>query len=165
MLKNKANVTTGSHTYKPSQWRSQDFYRGTHNSPNRFVPPFTLLPSPPPPPTRKKKSSLIKIERRSRKILDDNKAMKSFKSLSALFQTLPILFHFISCGKSWRNFLQDRIYCYLSFEKESDNFCVMLTYSIKWARKIRKFHVVVVKRRQRNVQKCVMHVLSCCFSI
>ena len=28
----------------------------------------------------------------------------------------------------------------------------------------RKFHVVVVRRRQRNVQKSVMHVHSCCFS-
>ena len=43
-------------------------------------------------------------------------------------------------------------------EKESDNFCVVLTYSIKRAREIRKFHVVVVQRRQRNVQNSVMHV-------
>ena len=26
------------------------------------------------------------------------------------------------------------------------------------------FHVVVVQRRQRNVQKSVMHVQSCCFA-
>ena len=50
-------------------------------------------------------------------------------------------------------------------EKESDNFCVVLTYSIKRAREIRKFHVVVVQRRQRNVQNSVMHVQSCCLLI
>ena len=31
-------------------------------------------------------------------------------------------------------------------------------------REIRHFHVVVVLRRQRNVQKSVMHVQSCCFA-
>ena len=31
-------------------------------------------------------------------------------------------------------------------------------------REIRQFHVVVVQRRQRNVQKSVMHVQSCCFA-
>ena len=29
---------------------------------------------------------------------------------------------------------------------------------------IRQFHVAVVQRRQRNVQKSVMHVQSCCFA-
>ena len=31
-------------------------------------------------------------------------------------------------------------------------------------RENRKFHAVVVQRRQRNVQKSVMHVQSCCFA-
>ena len=31
-------------------------------------------------------------------------------------------------------------------------------------REIRKVHVVVVQRPQRNVQKSVMHVQSCCFA-
>ena len=38
----------------------------------------------------------------------------------------------------------------------------MFTFYIK--REIRKFHVVVMQRRQRNVQKSVMHVQSCCFT-
>ena len=38
----------------------------------------------------------------------------------------------------------------------------MLTSSIK--REIRKFHVVVVQGQERNVQKIVMHVQSCCFA-
>ena len=37
-----------------NQGRSQDFFRGTHNSPNSFPPPR------PPPPPPKKKDSLIK---------------------------------------------------------------------------------------------------------
>ena len=37
----------------------------------------------------------------------------------------------------------------------------MFTYSIK--REFRHFHVVVVHKRKRNVQKGVMHVQSCCF--
>ena len=40
---------------------------------------------------------------------------------------------------------------YLILEKES--FCAEFTYSIKRAREIRKFHVAVLQRRLRNVQK------------
>ena len=47
---------------------------------------------------------------------------------------------------------------YLSLEKEKETFCVVLTYSVKRAREIRKFHVAVVQQRLRNVQKSVMHV-------
>ena len=43
-------------------------------------------------------------------------------------------------------------------------FCVVLTYSIKRASEIRKFHVAVVQQRLRNVQKSVMHVQSCFFA-
>ena len=38
----------------------------------------------------------------------------------------------------------------------------MFTSSIK--RESRKFHVLVVQRQERNVQKMVMHVQSCCFA-
>ena len=58
-------------------------------------------------------------------------------------------------GKSWRNFLWDCIYRYLSLEQESDNVCVLLTYSIMRAREIRKFYSfidIAVQRRQRNVK-------------
>ena len=54
---------------------------------------------------------------------------------------------------------------YLSLGKESDNFCALLTYSIKRVREIRKFHVAVVQQRLRNVQKSVMPVQSCSFAI
>ena len=51
---------------------------------------------------------------------------------------------------------------YLSSEKGKENRCLEFTSSIK--RAVSKFHVVVVQRRQRNVQKSVMHVHSCCFA-
>ena len=55
-------------------------------------------------------------------------------------------------------------YLSLEKEKEKENFGVVFTYSIKQAREKRKFHVAVVQPRLRNVQKGVMHVLSCCFA-
>ena len=45
---------------------------------------------------------------------------------------------------------------YLSLDIEK-KFCVVFTYFIKQAREIRKFHVAVVQRRLRNVQKSVIH--------
>ena len=53
---------------------------------------------------------------------------------------------------------------YLSLQKAKDNLCVVFTYSIKRARKIRRFHVAVEQRRLRNLQKSVMHVQRCCFA-
>ena len=52
---------------------------------------------------------------------------------------------------------------YLSLDIEKKT-CVVFTDYIKQAREIRKFHVAVVQRRLRNVQKSVMHVQSCCFA-
>ena len=52
---------------------------------------------------------------------------------------------------------------YVSLEKDKQNFCVVLTYSIKRAREIRKFHVAVVQQRLRNVQKNVIQVQRCFF--
>ena len=50
---------------------------------------------------------------------------------------------------------------YVSLEKEKQNFCVVVTYSIKRAREIRKFHVAVVQQRLTNVEKRVMQVQRC----
>ena len=51
---------------------------------------------------------------------------------------------------------------HLSSQKEKEDCCGVFTSSIK--REIRKFHAAVVQWRQRNVQKSVMHVQSCCFA-
>ena len=48
--------------------------------------------------------------------------------------------------------------------KLKENFCVLFTNSIKWECEIKHFHVAVVQRRLRNVQKSVMHVQGCCFA-
>ena len=48
-----------------------------------------------------------------------------------------------------------------SLERERNFSCRLFTPSIK--REIRHFPVVVVQWRQRNVQKSVMHMQSCCF--
>ena len=47
-------------------------------------------------------------------------------------------------------------------ERRKESRSVVFTSSTK--REIRRFHVVVVLRRQRNVQKSVMHVQSYCFA-
>ena len=77
---------------------------------------------------------------------------RHLKSEFALFPTASILFRFILFVKSWRNFLGfESQRTYLILEKES--FCAAFTYSIKRAGEIRKFHVAVLQRRLRSVQK------------
>ena len=55
-----------------------------------------------------------------------------------------------------------RLYMYRSSEKEKESRRTVFTFSKKGG--IRKFHVVVVQWRERNVQKSVIHVQSCCFA-
>ena len=42
--------------------------------------------------------------------------------------------------------------------------CVHLLHKALLTCKIRTFHVAVVQRRLRNVQKIAMHLQSCCFA-
>ena len=49
-----------------------------------------------------------------------------------------------------------------SLDREKNIRHRLFTSSIKFA--IRHFHVIIVQGRQRNVQKSVMHVQSCCFA-
>ena len=51
---------------------------------------------------------------------------------------------------------------YQSSGKEKESCSLVFPPSTN--REIRHVHVVVVQRRQRNVQKSVMHVQSCCFA-
>ena len=48
--------------------------------------------------------------------------------------------------------------------RKTENFCVVLNYSIKRPSEIRKFHVAVVQQRLRNEQIIVMHLQSCSFA-
>ena len=51
---------------------------------------------------------------------------------------------------------------YQSSGKERESCCPLFPSSTKC--EFRHIHVVVAQRRQRNVQKSVMHVQSCCFA-
>ena len=72
---------------------------------------------------------------------------------------IPSRFFFNRC---WQNFLElNSKGLYKSSGKEKES-CLVFPSSTK--SEIRHFHIVVVQRRQRNVQKSVMHVQSCCFA-
>ena len=88
---------------------------------------------------------------------------RHLKSEFALPQTLSRLFHLVYFVKCWQMFLElNSKGLYQSSGKEKESCCLVFPSSTK--REIRQFHVVVVQRRQRNVQKSVMHVQSCCFA-
>ena len=59
----------------------------------------------------------------------------------------------------WIWFLQN---IFQSSGKEKESRCLVFTSFTK--REIKHFHAVVVQSLQRNVQKSVMHVQSCCFA-
>ena len=90
------------------------------------------------------------------KFLDDSKPKRHLTSGFALFQTSSILFNFtLFCQMLAKFSGLNPKGPYVSLEKEKQNFCVLLSYYIKRAREIRKFHVAVVQQRLRNVQKCM----------
>ena len=69
-------------------------------------------------------------------------------------------FHLSNVGDFFQK-LNSKGPCHSS-EKEIEILCLVFMSSVR--REIRQFQVVVVQRRQDNVQKSVMHVQSCCFS-
>ena len=86
----------------------------------------------------------------------------SLKKWSRAASTLSRLFRLVQFVKCWQFYLElNSKRLYRSSEKEESR-CLVYTSSTK--RSIRHFHVVVVQWRQRNVQKSVMHVQSCCFA-
>ena len=89
---------------------------------------------------------------------------RQLKSEFALLQSLPRLFHFVYFVKCWQMFLElnSKGLRYQSSGKEKESCCLVFPSSTK--RELRRFHVVVLRRRQRNVPKSVMHVQSCRFA-
>ena len=84
------------------------------------------------------------------------------KSEFGLLQTLSRLFHLVQFVKCWRIFLKLKSKgLYRSWGRKKESRCLVIMSSTKL--EIRNFLVVVGERRQRNVQKCVMHVQNCCF--
>ena len=101
------------------------------------------------------------------KFLSDNKSktlpIKEVNSHCVkLHRSYSISFNLSNLGKIFRSWIQkDRNYVRKTKRKI---FTVVFTHSIERAHEIRKFHVAVVQRRLRNVQKGVMHVQSVCFA-
>ena len=77
-----------------------------------------------------------------------------------LYRAYIHLDHFVKCGQFFVELNFKRLY--RSSGKEKGSRCLVFASSTK--REIRHFHVVVVRWRQRSVQKSVMHVQSCCFA-
>ena len=86
---------------------------------------------------------------------------RHLKSEFSLLQTLSRLFQLthssLNVGKSFWSWILKH---YQSSRKDKES---RLVFTSSKKREIRHFHVVVVQWRQRNVQKSVMHVQSCCF--
>ena len=97
------------------------------------------------------------------KFLDDNKPEIHLKIKFALFQTSLILFHLICQMLATFSGLNPKG-PYLSLEKERETFCVVFTYSVKQVHEIGKFHLPVVQRWLKNVQKSMMNLQSSCFA-
>ena len=77
------------------------------------------------------------------------------------YLTHSISFNSANNGKfSWSWILKDYNFCWSS-EEEKRNYCLVFTSSIK--HEFRHFHFVVIEGQQR-IQKCVMHMQSCCFA-
>ena len=88
---------------------------------------------------------------------------RHLKSEFPLPQTLLCLFHLVQFVRCWWIFLEfNSKGLYQSSEKEKGSRCLVFTFSTK--SEIRQFHVVVVHWQQRNVQKSVMRMQSCCFA-
>ena len=84
------------------------------------------------------------------------------KSEFALLQTLSHLFQLVRFVKCWLIFLElNSKRLYQSSRKEKEN---RLVFTSSTQREIRHFHIVVVRRRQRSLQKRVMHVQSSFFT-
>ena len=108
-------------------------------------------------PRRAQNTRDFKIQRR------DDKGERRLKSEFAFFQSLSRLFlltYFVKCRRTLLKLNSKEPNP--SSEREIKFRRCLFTFST--SRVIRHFHVVVVQKRRRIVQKSVMHVQSCCFA-
>ena len=85
------------------------------------------------------------------------------KNEVVLLLALSRLFHFVHFVNCWQFFLElnsERLY--QCSGKEIESRCLVFTSSKKG--EITQFYVVIVQWRQKNVQKSVVLVQSCCFA-
>ena len=98
------------------------------------------------------------------KFLDDNKRKTSLKKWIRTASNFIDLIQFHLIWQILAKFSRLESERTISeFRKRKRQLFVVFTYSIKWASEIMKFRVAGVQRRQRNVQKSVMHVQICSF--
>ena len=85
------------------------------------------------------------------KFLEDNKPKKSLKEWICTVSSFIDLIQFHLTYYMLGNFLGlSPKGPYLSLVKRIWNFCVVFTYSINWAREIRRFHVTVVQEMYKQ---------------
>ena len=102
----------------------------------------------------------LKIPRRRRRRPRKRRLKISEVEFFQFYTDYSNFIYFVKCKRTL--FEQNSYQPYSSSERERKFRRRLFTSSIK--REIRNFHVVVVQWRQRNVQKSVMHVQSCCFA-
>ena len=103
---------------------------------------------------------LIKELKQQRRRRLRKRHLKMNSHFLKLYRAYSISFNSSNVGKFfWSWILKD---CIKVQEKKKK--VVVLCSHASTKREIRHFHVVIVQRRLRNVQKCVMHVQSCCFA-
>ena len=87
---------------------------------------------------------------------------RHLKSEFTLPQSLSRLIHLVQCVECFNHFSRvESLKTVSKCRKRKQSRCLVFKSSTK--HEIRHFHVKVVQRRQRNVQKSMMHVQSCCF--
>ena len=93
----------------------------------------------------------------------DRNEKRRLRTEFAFFQSLSRLFlptYFVECKRTLLNLNSKGPYP--NSEREIKFRRYLFTFSIKF--KIRHVHVVVVLKQQKNVQKFMMQVQSCCFA-
>ena len=86
------------------------------------------------------------------------------RSEFTLFQTSLILFNFILSQMLVKFSGVESERTISKFKKKKENFCVVFTYTMKQAHRMRTFHVTVMQRWLRNVKKkkkeCIVVLLT-----
>ena len=90
---------------------------------------------------------------------------RHLKSGFALLQTVSRLFHLVQFVNCWQTILELNSKRLYQGSRKIKSFVLVHVLHKTRSFKIWHFHIVVVQWRQRNVQKSVMHVQSCCLPI
>ena len=90
-------------------------------------------------------------------------AAKKKTSLKKWICAASLLFHLTQCLWCWQIFLElNSKRLYLSSEKKILNRFLVFTSFVR--HEIRMFHVIILQQWQRNVEKSVMYMQTCCLA-